>query len=88
MVCPEKCRVSGEGIRLAVRGQVVALSVEALDSEESACSKPVDSLTCELVASDGSSRVRGTVKRRENNYDIMLPTCTSLIALENINYTF
>ena len=70
-VCPDKCRASGEGIRSAVRGQAVTLSVEALDSEGSACSQPVDSLTCELVASDGSSRVRGTVERRDrNNYDI------------------
>jgi tripartite motif-containing protein 2/3/tripartite motif-containing protein 71 len=70
-VCPDKCRASGEGIRLAVRGQAVTLSVEALDSEGSACSQPVDSLTCDLVASDGSSRVRGTVERRDqNNYDI------------------
>ena len=70
-VCPDKCHASGEGIRLAVRGQAVTLSVEALDSEGSACSQPVDSLTCDLVASDGSSRVRGTVERRDqNNYDI------------------
>ena len=70
-VCPEKCRASGEGIKVAMRGQAVALCVEALDSEGSACSKPVDSLTCELVTNDGSSRVRGTVKRRDQNrYDI------------------
>ena len=70
-VCPDKCRASGEGMRLAVRGQAVTLSVEALDSEGSACSQPVDSLTCDLVASDGSSRVRGIVERRDqNNYDI------------------
>ena len=65
-VCPEKCRASGEGMKVAMRGQAVALCVEALDSEGSACSKPVDSLTCELV-----TRVRGTVKRRDQNrYDI------------------
>ena len=70
-LCPDKCRASGEGMRSAVRGQAVTLSVEALDSEGSACSKPVDSLTFELVASDGSSRVRGTVERRDqNSYDI------------------
>ena len=70
-VCPEKCRASGEGMTVAMSGQKVALSVVALDSEGSACSKPVDSLTCELVASDGSSRVRGTVKRRDQyRYDI------------------
>ena len=70
-VCPEKSRTSGEGIRFAMKGQVAVLSVEAFDSEGSACCKPVDSLTCELVTSDGSSRVRGTVERRDkNSYDI------------------
>ena len=68
---PETCRASGEGIKVAVRGQTVAVSVEALDREGEAYLRPVDSLRCELVASDGSSRVRGTVKRRNQNiYDI------------------
>ena len=70
-VCPEKCRASGEGIKVATRGQTVSVSVEALDREGEAYLRPVDSLRCELVASDGSSRVRGTVKRRNQNiYDI------------------
>ena len=68
---PEKCRASGEGIKVATRGQTVAVSVEALDREGEAYLGPVDSLRCELVASDGSSRVRGNVKRRNQNiYDI------------------
>ena len=68
---PEKCRASGEGIKVAMRGQTVAVSVEALDREGKAYLRPVDSLRCELVVSDGSSRVRGTVKRRNQNiYDI------------------
>ena len=70
-VCPDKCRASGEGVRLAVRGQAVTLSVEAVDNDGIAFPSAVDSLTFELVASDGSSRVRGTVERRDqNNYDI------------------
>ena len=70
-VCPEKCRASGEGIEAAMRGQRAAVSVEALDREGEAYLRPVGSLMCELVASDGSSRVRGTVKRRNQNiYDI------------------
>ena len=69
--CPEKCRASGEGIKVATRGQTAAVSVEALDGEGEAYDRPVESLRCELVASDGSSRVRGTVKRRNQNiYDI------------------
>ena len=66
-VCPEKCRASGEGIKVATRGQTVTVSVEALDREGEAYLKPVDSLRCELVASDGSSRVRGTVNRGDQN---------------------
>ena len=70
-VGPEVCRASGEGIKVATRGQTVAVSVEALGREGEAYLGPVDSLRCELVASDGSSRVRGTVKRRNQNiYDI------------------
>ena len=70
-VCPEKCRASDVGIKVATRGQTAAVSVEALDGEGKAYLRPVDSLRCELVASDGSSRVTGTVKRRNQNiYDI------------------
>ena len=66
-VCPEKCRALGEGIKVATRGQTVTVSVEALDREGEAYLKPVDSSRCELVASDGSSRVRGTVNRGDQN---------------------
>jgi hypothetical protein len=70
-VCPEKCRASGEGIKVATRGQTSLVSLETLDREGEAYLSPVDSLRCELVACDGSSRVRGTVKRRNQNiYDI------------------
>ena len=86
-MCPEKCRASGEGMKVAMRGQAVALCVEALDREGRAYSKPVDSLTCELVTSDGSSRVRGTVKRREE-IKTGMTSPTSLSTVENINYTF
>ena len=72
VVCPEKCQASGEGIKkIATRSKAVIVSVEALDREGEPCLKAVESLRCELVASDGSSRVRGTVKRRNDNiYDI------------------
>ena len=70
-VVPEKCQASGEGIKVATRGKTVAVSVEIFDKQGKPCLRRVDSLMCELVASDGSSRVRGTVKRRNQNiYDI------------------
>ena len=70
-VVPEKCRASGEGIKVATRGKTVAVSVEIFDKEGKTYLRPVDSVWCVLVASDGSSQVRGTVKRRNQNiYDI------------------
>ena len=70
-VVPQKCQASGEGIKVAMRGQTVAVSVEALDREGKACLRLVDNLKCELVASDGSTRVSRTVRRRNQNiYDI------------------
>ena len=70
-VCPEKCQASGEGIKVAIRGQAATLCVEALESDREACLRPVDTLRCELVSSDGSSCVRGNVRRRDGNrYDV------------------
>ena len=70
-VCPEKSRASGEGTKVAMRGQTVTVSVEALDKEGKAYLRPVDNLKCKLFASDGNSQVRGTVKRRNDKvYDI------------------
>ena len=70
-VCPEKCHVSGEIFKLVTRGQVISFCVEALDSEGEACIRCVDGLMCKLVSNDGSSQVRGTVKRIDvNRYNI------------------
>ena len=71
LVCPEKCRASGKVIKAASRGQTVTVSVDISDMEGEAYLWPVESLRCELVANDGSSRVRGTVKKKnDNRYDI------------------
>ena len=72
LVCPEKCRASEEKIRkIVTRGQKMDITVKTFDRKGKAYLRPVDSsLRCEL-ASDGSSQVRGTVKRRNQNiYDI------------------
>ena len=85
-VYPEKCRASGEGMKVAMRGQAVSLCVEALDREGEAYLRPVDSLRCELVSSDGSSRVRGSGK--EKRWEPGTTSPTSLGSLEDISYTF
>ena len=81
-VCSEKCRASGEGIKVATRGQTVTVTVEALDREGEAYLKPVDSLRCELVVrtrrlfDSFGSRVKGTVSRGDQNiYNISYRTC-------------
>ena len=66
-VCPEKCVASGESIKVAMRGQLAVSYVEALDMDGVAYTSTIDSLTCELVASDGRSQVKGTVDRRDEN---------------------
>ena len=70
-VCPEKCHASCEGIKVITRGKEEVFSVAVLDEQEEAYLRHVESLKCELVASDGSSRVRGTAKRiNQNIYNI------------------
>ena len=67
-VCPENCRALGKGIEnVATMGQTVSVLVEVLNGEGEACIKPIESLKCELVSSHGSSRVSGTVNRRNQN---------------------
>ena len=63
-VCPEKCRVSSEVTKFATR---LTFSVETFDMDGIAYTSPVNSLVCELIASDGSSPVRGTAERRDQN---------------------
>ena len=70
-VCPEKCQASGKYTKTASRKKTATLTVEALDREGKPYIRPIDSFSCKLVASDGSSKVRGTVRRRSANiYDI------------------
>ena len=74
-VCPEKCKVLAEGDMVTMRGKTVALTVEAFDKEGKAYLSPVQSLICELVTSDGRNRVRGSVKKRDQNcYEITCRT--------------
>ena len=69
--CPEMCQASGEGTKLAMRGQTAAITVEAFDGEGKSCFGHEDSFRCKLVVSNGSSQIRATVKRKDQNiYDI------------------
>ena len=68
--CPDKCHAEGKGLHLAVLGETATATVHLVDQEGRKCSDPVDT-TCELVSRDGSSQVRGEVKKvGESKYEI------------------
>ena len=70
-ICPEKCRVSGKGIEIAMRGHTAVLSVETLDSIGEPCLIPLGSLSVSLESDDGSYEVSSFVSKKEkNNYGV------------------
>ena len=70
-VCPEKCVATGPGSQVAVVGETATVSLQIVDGEGEACETREESVSCEVVSSDGLSQVRAAVKRREENkYEI------------------
>ena len=68
--CPNKCHAEGKGLHIAVLGETATATVHLVDWKERDCPDPVD-VTCELVSGDGSSQVRGEVKKvGESKYEI------------------
>ena len=68
--CPDKCHAEGKGLHIAVLEETATSTVHLVDQEGKECSDPVD-MTCELVSRDGSSQVRGEVKKvGESKYEI------------------
>ena len=69
-VCPEKCRAEGPGLQVVMVGEAATATVYVVDQEGRECQRPVE-VSCELVSSDGSSRVEGEVERvRDDQYQI------------------
>ena len=60
-VCHEKCRAKGSGLQVAKVGEAITTRVYVMDQEGREYQRPVE-VNCELVSSDGSSRVRGKGK--------------------------
>ena len=68
--CPEKCHAEGSGLQVAMVGEAPTATVYVVDQEERKCQRPVK-VSCELVSSDGSSRVAGEVESiRNDKYQI------------------
>ena len=69
-VCHAKCRAEGAGIHVAVVGETATATVYVIDQKGRKYCRPVE-VSCELVSSDGSSQVRGEVKRvKDSQYEI------------------
>ena len=60
-VCPEKCYATGKGLEVATVGEQSTVTVHAIDTRGSKCSKPFPLISCELVASSGE-RMKCEVK--------------------------
>ena len=75
--CPDKCRAEGKGLHIAVLGEAATATVHVVDQEGKEYPDPVN-VTCELVSRDGSSQVRGEVKKvEESKYEISYqPQCS------------
>ena len=69
-VCHAKCRAEGVGVHVAVVGEAATATVHVVDQKGREYRRPVR-VSCELVTSDGSSQVRGEVKRvKDSQYEI------------------
>ena len=69
-VCPAKCHTTGPGTKVAMVRERATATLHAMDQEGRECRYPVE-VTCEVVSSDGSSHVRGEVRRNgESKYEI------------------
>ena len=69
-MCSAKCHTTGPGTKVAMVGERATATLHAMDQEGRECRDPAE-VTCELVSSDGSSRVRGEVRRNgESKYEI------------------
>ncbi|CAI8021132.1 E3 ubiquitin-protein ligase TRIM71 [Geodia barretti] len=64
------CHAKGDGLKLAVVGERTTATVEVVNWKGRKYSRPVK-VSCELVSSDGSRRVRGEAKKvRDGEYEI------------------
>ena len=69
-VCHAKCRAEGAGVHVAVVGETATATVHVVYQKGREYHRPVE-VSCELVSSDGSSQVRGEVKRvKDSQYEI------------------
>ena len=68
--CHAKCHAEGPGLHVAMVGETVTATVHVVDQEGRKYQHPME-VSCELVSSDETSRVRGEVKKvSDSRYEI------------------
>ena len=64
-VSPEKCYATGKGLEVAEVGERATAVLYVVDNKGKAFTKPVESLTCELVSEKANEKTNCTVKKIE-----------------------
>ena len=68
---PSQCQAIGKGLETAVVGEKSTAILQTIDFSSKPCSRPSQSLACELVSEIAGSRVLGSVERKgQNQYEI------------------
>ena len=69
-IFPASCYVTGEGVKTAMLGKPTEIVLHAITEDDTECTTPVESITCEIVSpnTDGSMTItRAKVVRQEKN---------------------
>ena len=70
-VFAQKCHVTGKGLEVAEPGEKTTAVLHAVDQKGKAYTKPVDTLTCELVSENTSENINCSVKDiKASQYEI------------------
>ena len=64
-VSPEKCHATGKGLEVAKLGERATAVLHVVDNERKAYTKPVETLTCELVSESTGEKIDCSVKKTE-----------------------
>ena len=62
---PEKCHATGKGLEVAKLGERATAVLHIVNNEHKAYTKPVETLTCELVSESTGEKIDCSVKKTE-----------------------
>ena len=73
-ISPEKCYVTGKGLEVIEPGERSTAVIHIVDHKGKACTKPVETLNCELISESTGEEIDCSVKKTEaSQYEISYP---------------